>query len=168
MAHPDIFTGMVAQFDTCAYNIGCIIASTNDGTIRMDRNFLRWGEKEEQEFLEHVLGGYPIPLIVIHGSVTNGGECVDGKNCLDTIHKFVRGELLYKTNDGVELDFTKQDKVNQERFLNKVMIPVMCLHGPEWTDDRVRMYSRILYKTKDYDSDSDSDFDSDSDSDDEE
>ncbi len=53
-----------------------VIASTNDGTIRMDRNFLRWGEKEEQEFLEHVLGGYPIPLIVIHGSVTNGGECV--------------------------------------------------------------------------------------------
>ena len=144
MAHPDIFTGMVAQFDTSAYNIGCIIASTNDGTIRMDRNFLRWGEKEEQEFLEHVLGGYPIPLIVIHGSVTNGGECVDGKNRLNTLHKYVNGELLYMTNDGLEHNFTKLDNKSQKKFLNKMMISVMSLHGPEWTDARVRRYSRTL------------------------
>ncbi len=144
MAHPDILTGKVAQFEICAYNLGSIIASINDGAIRMDRNFLRWGEKEEQEFLEHVLGGYPIPLIVIHGSVTNGGECVDGKNRLNTIHKFVNGELLYMTNDGVEHDFTKQDKTKQQRFLNRAMIPVMSLHGLEWTDARVRRYSNPL------------------------
>ena len=167
MAHPDIFTGMVAQFDTCAYNISCIIAHTNDGTIRMNRNFLRWGEKEKQEFLEHVLGGYPIPLIVIHGSVTNGGECVDGKNRLIRLHKYANGELLYMTNDGVKHNFTKLDNESQKKLLNKTMISVVSLHGPEWTDDRVRMYSRILDKTKYYDyyDTSSSDFDSDSDSD---
>ena len=127
------------------YPLGRLIELMDEGFLLLDEECRHWQEHEEQYFLDYVLKGFPVPEITFNGWITAGHICEDGRNRLWTLHKFVKGELLYKTNDGVEHDFTKQSEKEQQNFLNSVMITVRKLDAPEWHHDCVAYYLHNLY-----------------------
>ncbi len=99
-----------------------------------------WTRKDKQFFLDTIFRGFPSPPIYLHKSVSDDGEVtyhvVDGKQRLETILSFSRGELrLSKDYGDVRLDGKKWSDLQGEMELKQAFwnysIPVEMLDTVE-------------------------------------
>lgn len=76
-----------------------------------------WSKDKMEGLIESIINGYYVPPIILN--LINGKyNCIDGKQRISTIIKFLNNEICYNIGDN-DLHFNDFDEQSKESFLNR-------------------------------------------------
>ena len=89
--------------------VGTLIYRMDEGMIDLDPPYQRevvWTQNQMRSFVETLWMDYPVPMIFMARQAAHGHgvECVDGKNRLLAIHRYVKGQFATKGTTFIDVD----------------------------------------------------------------
>jgi hypothetical protein len=98
-----------------------------------------WNEDKMRSLIESIIHGYYFPPIILN--LTNGNyTCIDGKQRITSICKFLANEIYYEMNDH-EIYFKDFDDNSNESFCNRQF--QVCLYQDLDDDIEVEIFRRV-------------------------